>query len=357
MSNKKAGYISIESILVVGIMMVLCVSITVKNKDGSQKLVNTSLSAMDELMDSYNGDSSGGSSSGGSSSGGGSSGGNFSDIPNSPEALPLSRHSMATVKIDNKIYAIGGIANDNNTARRELTVLDTTTGKWTVLKPMPTALYSISATVSQDKKVIHVHGYSGVMSYTSSYTISSNTWMTPTSLWDKYADSTLFMLNNKATLLGGIITDNVTEESHTNMSLISPENAGVLGTGIEASLADVMVVGDDEIYAIGGKLTTSYQLYKYTPSIDKWVKVANAPTRNVHKGYKATYSDGYIYLLGLNTFYAYDIYLGTWRTLATPPISNTYMGISIVGDYLYTISGTSGADTHVYCISSNTWVY
>ena len=268
--------------------------------------------------------------------------------------MPTPRQSFATVTIDKKIYTIGGTVNGVTSQAFE--VLDTTTGKWTKLPDFPLN-YSNTLSMTTDSNVIYVLGNNENGSLFASYSPQANIWIWSLENMDLYEGATLFLLNGSVVIVGGTFTDKGTGESYSNtkiMKLYNEEYTEV-GTGRAGNCADIITVGND-IYMIGGTLTTSYQLYKYTSSSDTWTKVTNAPTRNVHKGYKTAYSDGYIYLLGGTTFYVYDIYLDTWKTLASPTTSNTYHGMSVIGDYVYAFGGTAGANVSVYSISQNTWI-
>ena len=278
-------------------------------------------------------------------------------------SMPTPRSALCTAVIDGKIYAIGGLKNEQATLS-VVEVYDPATDPWDTKTPMPTARCAIDCAVVDGK--IYVFGGtatagSSILSTVEVYDPATDTWDTKTPLPTPRSDVAAESLNGKIYIIGGSkraglyweglntveeydpVTDSWTKKS--NM----PTRRWSLGT----------CVVDGQIYAIGGNYQYPYivtAVEVYDPTTDTWSK--KAPMPNARYSLATCFVNGKIFAFGgwlasgadngdpiFDIVEAYDVSTDTWTSKPDMPSTIALLSAEVVDGKIYLIGGTSKQHT------------
>lgn len=130
-----------------------------------------------------------------------------------------------------------------------------------------------------------------------------------------------------------------------------------------------LVSGETDLYMYGGLVNNveSKELYRYTPSTNTWVRLADGP--QVVRMHTAVYYNGRIYVSGgytgsgyVGNTWIYTVATNTWTTGATKPNAVATATSLLYNGKMYVAGGTlAGGNTpqnklHCYDPVANTWV-
>jgi N-acetylneuraminic acid mutarotase len=206
-------------------------------------------------------------------------------------SIPTPRQSLEGNMVSDKIYLIGGVryvGGFNIWGFHENEVYDPDTDSWTTEAPLPTAVWSYSSAVINDKIYLMGGGNwttPGIFPTTLNqiYTPENDTWSfgqdIPTGLWGAAAGATTGVSYPKRIyVLGGIFPH--VSDNHNLTQMYDPEaNAWSTGTPIPTPRHGfgVAVIGD-ELYAVGGSdgitflaVNEKYTPTDYIPEFPSWI--------------------------------------------------------------------------------------
>ena len=279
--------------------------------------------------------------------------------------MPSERSALCTAVLDGKIYAIGGLRNEE-AVLSVVEVYDPATDSWdTELRtPMPTARCVIDCAVVDGK--IYVFGGSNtggpsILSTVEVYDPATDTWNTKTPLPTPRSDVAVEAINGKIYVIGGSKRTgslwaglNTVEEydpvadtwaTKSNM----PTARWSLGT----------CVVDGKIYAIGGNIqypTISSAVEVYDPATDTWSVKAPMPTARYSLA--TSFVNGKIYAFGgwrasggsagdpiYKIVEEYDVNTNTWIRKTDMPLTIALLSTETLNGKIYLIGGTNTQHT------------
>jgi N-acetylneuraminic acid mutarotase len=288
------------------------------------------------------------------------------------EKMPTKRLESTAVKLDNKIYIIGGMTKRGSSNIVEM--YDTDTNKWSKVISLPERLDHPAAATFEGK--IYVAGgfnSSGISTkYLFVYDPVTNKWQRaadmPTArgaLTAKFVNGILYAIGGDETVLydlnkvynpQGVVTSNEAYDPETNTWTVKspmPTPRDHLSSA---------VIGEN-IFVLGGRQPDIGPLFKdlnsnerYDPVNDTWHTLDPVPTNR--SGLAAESHDGKVYVFGgestKKTFdnnEAYDPKTNSWTSL--PPIPSPRHGLTAIAvdDKIYVIAGGpepggAGSDTN-----------
>jgi N-acetylneuraminic acid mutarotase len=219
--------------------------------------------------------------------------------------MPTARFWFSSSVVDDKIYAIGGVAVEGP-AFSIVEVYDPNTDSWdTTRADMPTPRCGSTSSV--------VGGKIYVIGGDSTFTLGAI-----------YANNILE------------IYDPVTDKWDTTKTDMPTKRA-------QASASVV----NDTIYVIGGANDTGplKTVEAYDPKTNTWTKKMNMHTERY--ALSTCVVEGKIYAMGgfkpqnLQTVEEYDPKTDTWTTKKPMPIKNGYFGACVVDSFIFTVGGTA----------------
>lgn len=244
-------------------------------------------------------------------------------------------------------------------------------GIWTSKAPLPTPVYTHSATALNEK--IYVVG--GASDGTTpqkgiqEYNPTSDSWKMLTDMNYARADAAVIPFNGLLYVFGGHpqnarnpiatieIYNPVTDSWTIKGSIPSPRS------GIKAALVN------NKIYLIGGinaDLSLSNVVQEYDPVANTWMTKASLPTPRQHAGVAVV--DNKIYILGglsnpnnslSKTVEVYDPATNSWIKKTDMPFSSWSSGATTLDGKIYVIGGTRAnqrsAEINIYDPLSETW--
>jgi N-acetylneuraminic acid mutarotase len=270
-------------------------------------------------------------------------------------ALPVARSEPATVTgPDGRIYAIGGLTN-NNTFSSEVDVYDPATNAWSAVASLPTARWGVSAAAGPDGRIYAMGGLDANNNYSSevdAYDPRTNTWTIVASLPSaRWQIATATGPDGRIYAIGGEGIDGATNEVDAYDPATNTWTRPVgLPTG--RTLLAAVTGPDGRIYAIGGSEYLGNRVSEvdaYNPGSNKWTVVANLPTARYQLA-AAVGADGRIYAIAGIVSYtitgevdAYDPATNTWTVVASLPDVRNGLGAATGPDgRIYAISGLDG---------------
>ena len=278
--------------------------------------------------------------------------------------MPTAREALCTALIDGKIYAIGGLKNEESVLS-VVEVYDPETNIWDTSKaPMPTARCVMGCTVV-DGKIFVIGGSStggsSILSTVEMYDPATDTWETKTPLPTARSDVAVEVVNGKIYVIGGskrtgslwagLSTveeyDPVTDTWTSKVDMPTPRWS--MGT----------CVIDEKIYAIGGNIrypSISNALEVYDPVTDTWSEKTPMPTRRY--SISTCFVDGKIFAFGgwqasgggsgdpmYKIVEEYDVNSDTWTRKTDMPFTIALLSTETLNGKIYLIGGTNRQHT------------
>ncbi len=230
--------------------------------------------------------------------------------------MPTGRYDFATIVLDGKIYAIGGMDTIDSSSTIPATppvsiveVYDTTTNSWSTVAPMPTARAALVAEAVNGKiYAIGGYGVAGNLSTVEEYDPVSNTWVTKQSMPTARANLASAVVNGRIYAIGG---EDVTIDPVATVEEYDPVlNTWTAKTDMPTSRFGLtaQAVGG-KIYAIGG---------------EQWDLNAVPPNA---------------YSLALDTVEEYDPISNSWTGKTPNPSKAGWWASAVVNDAIYTFAG------------------
>ena len=282
--------------------------------------------------------------------------------------MPTAREGLGVAWLNGKIYAIGGLNDEDILAVNE--EYDPVKDSWEIKEPMPTARHGFAVAAFQSK--IYVFGgtigtaeNSGFTGVTEVYDPVTDAWKTKTQMPTPRSDMCANVVDGKIYLIGGKnywLESTIYHELDVN-EVYDPIN----DTWTTVSSIPVPTFGyasaavDDKIYIIGGarqfspswnNLTTINSNQVYDVQNDTWSNGAELPTPRSYAAAVATSgvtAPQSIYVVGgfdqidyTGIVQVYDPEKNVWKDGTSMPTSRGYLGLAIVDDVLYAVGGSDG---------------
>ncbi|MCB0165909.1 MAG: hypothetical protein KDI79_16875 [Anaerolineae bacterium] len=260
------------------------------------------------------------------------------------------RAGLALVSLNDKLYAIGGV-KENNTATRSMEIYNTGAREWVEGNNKPTAAANITAEVLDDR--IYVPGgctHEGTaLDVLEIYNPADDSWSEGQPLPKPRCAYGLVAFQNKLYLFGGwngqafedsIFVYSPAKDSWTTSKYTLPQPLGHLGA----------TVLDDTIYIAGGydgqaEFDTTYT---FDPTSGQWTPKARLNEKRGGLGLVS--HNGILYAVGggwdhdLTTSEEYYPVTDSWTPFETPSTSQwRNMGLTIAGNAIYAVGGWDGA--------------
>jgi len=289
--------------------------------------------------------------------------------------MPTPRSALCTAALDGKIYAIGGLRNEE-AVLSAVEVYDPAKDTWDTKTPMPTARCVMDCAVVEGK--IYVIGGSGsagssILSTLEVYNPAADTWETKTPMPAPRSDISVEAVNGKIYVIGGSKRtgtywaglktveeyDPVTDSWTTKSEM--PTARWSLGT----------CVIDGKIYTVGGNTqypTIASAVEVYDPATDTWdTSKASMPTSRY--SLSTCFFDGKIFAFGgwkasggnngnppmYKIVEEYNVNINTWTQRTDMPHNIALFSAELVDGEIYIIGGTS--KQHTFNSLSTTYEY
>jgi hypothetical protein len=219
-------------------------------------------------------------------------------------SMPIWRGDVAAATYQNKIYVIGGRANDSSIVGTNQ-VYDPTNDSWSTLTPMPTPRFGLDANVVEGKiylisGLIPHHLYpddkttAEVTSLNQVYDPTTDSWARKTPIPNTVSFYASAVVDNKIYIISDTLTQIYDPSSDTWTYGASPpypvDMAGCAATTGE--------IAPQRIYVIGGRTSGLEVDYNqiYDPATDSWSLGTPIPTARYSLGVAAV--DDIIYAFG-----------------------------------------------------------
>lgn len=281
--------------------------------------------------------------------------GNWSDRAE----MPIDASEIVPVVLDGRIYAIGGIKNDNSVVAI-VQIYDTRTNSWSQGPAMPIALNHHGTAAANGK--IYVFGgfltqpWDVAIPETDVYEYDPvpRTWRKRTPIPAPLAAMTATTYKGKIYLMAGMSRQGANTESSQNRTTYiydpvadSWSQGAAIPTGRNHTGADVI---DSLIYVAAGRPGAKRALEAYSPASDRWYTLRPVPTGR--SGVNVSALHGRLYVSGgdiPNPIYeeneVYDPKTDTWVTAKPMPLPVHGTGSCVVGDTIYVVGGSTKVGT------------
>ena len=280
-------------------------------------------------------------------------------------SMPTSRYGFGLAVVDNKIFAIGGIASDGRTPHATNEVYNPQTDTWETKTPIPTIRSSKFAITTYQNKIYCIGGKNTYANEV--YDPATDTWTTKAPLQSQYHRSpNAHTVNDKIYLISGQTDEfDFWPSNSPEVNIYDPKtDTWTQGEPIPTPVTKyASAVVNDKIYVFGGTdyLTRPIEVYGLTQIYDPATNTWSSGTPMLEKRYDcvATVGSGPwgIYVLGgvLNDTASYitqiyDPIKNSWNYGTTFPqfesgVSLEFFlsypsGVVTVDDHMYAISGT-----------------
>jgi RNA polymerase sigma factor (sigma-70 family) len=271
--------------------------------------------------------------------------------------MPTARYMLSACAVDGKIYAIGGITNQNQYFGA-VEVYDPATDTWMKKRNMPTARLLDNAACVVNGKIYAIGGYNGQrgpngempLSTVEEYDPKSDTWTRKADMPTPRCHMSISAVNGKIYAIAGWHS-----EAFPSVSVVEEYDPATDTWTKKADMPtsrsgfDTAVV-NGKIYAIGGNTgpwmgkTTLSSVEEYDPATDTWAKKADMPI--VNRGLAASAINGKIYVVGgagggkyYSTVLEYNPIADAWREATDMPTPRAYLSSGVVDGKIYAIGG------------------
>jgi N-acetylneuraminic acid mutarotase len=273
--------------------------------------------------------------------------------------MPVDASEIVPVVLDGRIYAIGGIKNDNSVVDI-VQIYDTRTNSWSQGPAMPIALNHHGTAAANGK--IYVFGgfltqpWDVATPETDVYEYDPvpKTWRKRKPIPAPLAAMTATTFKGKVYLMAGMNRQGANTESSQNKTtyIYDPvadtwSQGAAIPTGRNHTGADVI---DSLIYVAAGRPGSKRALEAYSPASDKWYTFRPVPTGR--SGVNVSALHGRLYVSGgdiPDPIYeeneVYDPRTDTWVTAKAMPLPVHGTGSCVVGDTIYVVGGSTKVGT------------
>jgi DNA-binding CsgD family transcriptional regulator/N-acetylneuraminic acid mutarotase len=275
------------------------------------------------------------------------------DVPSnrwvSNESMPTKRAGLGLVALDGKIYAIGGV-KENNEATRSVDIYDPTTHHWTEGGNKPTAVANIAGAAVDGK--IYVPGgctnQGKALTAFEIYDPKADSWSKGPVLPEARCAYGLVAFQDKLYLFGGwngktfeegIFAYSLKTKKWDTLKSVMPHAKGYVGAAVL----------NGTIYIAGGYNGQDEfnQLYIFEPDTGQWVE--KAPMQEKRGGLGLIAAANNLYAVGggwnhtLTASEKYDPASNTWTTFETPFSAQwRNLGLTAVDTQIYAVGGWNG---------------
>lgn len=265
--------------------------------------------------------------------------------------VPTSRAGLAVVALNQKLFAIGGV-KDNNTATRFVEIYDLVTKKWTEGANKPTAAANIAGAILDDKIYIPggcTHAGEAIASL-EIYDPQADKWTEGSSLPDARCAYGLATFEDKLYLFGGwdgqdfsdsILSFSPEEKQWETLPHRLPQPMGYMGA----------TTLNDRIYIVGGYNGGNEfdATFAFDPKSGEWEQKASL---NEKRGGLGLVSNGKnLFAVGggweheLSSSEKYDPETNTWTEFETPSTNQwRNLGLTTINNALYAVGGWDGTE-------------
>ena len=269
--------------------------------------------------------------------------------------MPTARHSLSTSVVDGMIYAIGGV---DDGVLRQVEAYNPAIDIWTAMADLPEERQDLSTSVVNGKiyAIGGTAGRSGAsrLSAVEAYDPATDTWIAKADMPTARSHISTSVVNGIIYAIGGTAS---TSHPFTELSTVE---AYAPATDTWTAIVDMptarnslstSVVGD-RIYAIGGSQAGKgiSVVEVFDPATDTWTAMADMPT--AREAVSTGAMNGKIYAIGgreyagapsgpLSIVEVYDPATDTWTAIVDMPTARTDPSVSVVGDRIYVIGGST----------------
>ncbi len=280
-------------------------------------------------------------------------------------AMPTARGGLGVAVVGGKIYAVGGL-NDNNEPLSTVEEYNPTTNTWSSKRSMPTPRSGFATAVYQNK--IYVIGGTvgnGYVGNNEVFDPQTNTWTTETSMPTPRADLGANVVNDTIYLIGGKRYSSSTpfyKETGINEVYYPSNDSWSTKTALPTAVQGYgsAVIGN-KIYVIGGSsqpnslgptsIVNNNQVYD--AQTNQWTLAAPFPTVVSYGAAAATAGylapQGLYYVGGFTGEFSgqtkiLNLSNNSWSKVESMPTPRGYLAVAVVNDVLYAIGGFDGSN-------------
>lgn len=266
-------------------------------------------------------------------------------VPGAPRwqsrsGLSVPRDDFATAVVDKEIWAFGGMSGDRGTRLDSIEIYDTRSGDWRVSEQtMPEGLASFEgAAVGKDVFLF------GGLDATSRASDFSAVLDTSTGKWQKLPPLPTPRYAHTVTLHEGLIYVIGGEGAHGPVETVDVFDPSTRSWSTGAPMPKARgshdaVAVDEEIYVLGGWLNSGPTdlVQTYDPVADEWAPAEPLPEPVSRAG--AALLDGRLWVSRHQFSSVLDIDEGTWSPANPLPVSRHGLGYVAVGSSVYAVGG------------------
>ncbi|MFB6299484.1 MAG: Kelch repeat-containing protein [Halobacteriales archaeon] len=263
--------------------------------------------------------------------------------------LRRKRTQTTAVTVDDRIYVIGGITDENT--ERAMAVYDPTADEWTDTAAPPKPINHTAAAVHDGR--IHVFGgYSGSFLGTPPldahwiYDPTTETWSNGPPLPTPRGALVAVTVDDRLVTIGGATADTTT----STVEIYHPtDERWTTGTAMPTAREHLSAgVIDGTVYVAGGREGLG-QMYTtteaYDPAADTWTTKAEMPTARA--GIAGSTLDGWLFVFGgeeistqvFEEVEAYHPDHDRWYQVTPLPTPRWGLGVTTHGNRIYTVGG------------------
>ena len=281
--------------------------------------------------------------------------------------MPTPRGGFGVAVVGGKIYAVGGLNNNNDTLNA-VEEYSPQRNEWVTKTSMPTPRSGFAIAV-YDNKIYCIGGTigstgTGFIANNEVYDPATDRWETKSSMPTPRADLTASVVDGKIYLIGGKQYASTTPffiETKIN-EVYDPvadtwTQAASMPTGVHGYAS--AVVGKT-IYVMGGSrqpsslenTVLSNRTQVYDTQSGNWTLAAGLSKTNSYGAAAATtgfFAPQRVYLIGgfsdwqfSNNTEVYDPETDSWSSAETMPTARAYLSLAVISDALYAIGGFDG---------------
>jgi DNA-binding CsgD family transcriptional regulator/N-acetylneuraminic acid mutarotase len=266
-------------------------------------------------------------------------------------AMPTKRAGLGLVAFEGKIFAIGGV-RDNNRATRSVEIYDSITNSWSEGSAKPTATANIAGVVLEGK--IYVPGgctnEGQAVNTLEIYDPKEDNWEKGATLPEVRCGYGLVAWQDHLYLFGGwdgkmfvdtIFVYSIKDRKWQVLDSLMPKPMGYVGAAVL----------NDTIYLVGGYDGQEEfdQTYVFEPATGNWQ--IKAPLHHERGGLGLIATANNLYAIGggwnqtLTTSEKYDPTSDTWTTFETPFTDQwRNMGLTAIDTKIYAVGGWNGTE-------------